>query len=112
MSNYEPDDQQIHAAVEVIFADPTARRRYAAAEISAKVGNILERSSRDLYSTRVIRTHTVYNHGRITVSGLRTPLMAAQIAALGATNQTSDAVERLLVGAHPTDHGAALVTRS
>ena len=40
------------------------------------------------------------NHGRITLAGLRTPQMAAQIQAIGAINQTGDEVEQLLLNEH------------
>lgn len=103
VSNQEDPSTQIHGAIEVMFPDATARRRFGASTAAAAAVDALLAATTDVYPMRVLRTFTVYNHGRITTAGLRTPQMAAQIAALGAMNQTNEAVRQLLLSEH-TQH--------
>jgi len=100
VSNFEDEAQQVHGCLEIIFGDALARRRYGSSDYQQRSTQTLRRISRDVFPTRALRTFTVYNHGRITLAGLRTPQMAAQIAEIGAINQTSPDVEALLLNAH------------
>lgn len=100
VSNYEHGDDQIHASLEIVFYDALARRRFGATELSQRLTAALAEACSDVYPTRVLRTFTVYNHGRITLAGLRTPQMAAQIAAIGATNQVDEQTEQLMLREH------------
>lgn len=107
VSNFEPDEQQIQGCIEVVFANALARRRYGGSSISDEVTRILQEDAAAVYPTRALRTFTVYNHGRITLAGLRTPQMAAQIAAIGALNQTTGITRRLMLAEHTQ---AAIIT--
>lgn len=100
VSNHEDPRTQIHACVEVVFEDAMARRRFASSEASRTVVDTSRDVAEAVFVTRALRTFTVYNHGRITTAGLRTPQMAAQIAAIGATNQLGPDVEALILGPH------------
>ena len=100
VSNYEADGDQVHASLEVVFDDALARRRFGATELSGRLSELLGSACSDVYPTRVLRTFTVYNHGRITLAGLRTPQMAAQIAAIGAINQVDEQTEQLMLREH------------
>lgn len=101
VSNHEDPEEQLHGCLEIAFADATARRSFGAAQESSKGAHELLSLAKDVFVMRAVRTFTVYNHGRITTAGLRTPLMAAQIEAIGATNQTGEQVRRLLLAEHP-----------
>lgn len=100
VSNYEHADDQVHASLEVVFTDALARRRFGATELSSRLTALISSICSDVYPTRVLRTFTVYNHGRITLAGLRTPQMAAQITAIGAINQVNEQTEQLMLREH------------
>ncbi|MDR6688674.1 hypothetical protein J2Y41_004269 [Arthrobacter sp. 1088] len=100
VSNHEPDSNQVQGSLEIAFADAMARRGYANSADSTRVADLLGSACRNVFPTRALRTYTVYNHGKITVAGLRTPQMAAQIASIGAANQTDKAVSELLLARH------------
>lgn len=101
VSNYEDAGSQVQGCLEIAFPDALARRRYGWTETHAEMVQALLEVTRDIYAMRAVRTFTVYNHGRITTAGLRTPQMAAQIATLGATNQVSEGVRDLMMRPHP-----------
>lgn len=100
VSNYEDPQAQIQACVEVVFDDPMARRHFATSEASREMASTSQEAAQALFVTRAVRTFTVYNRGKITTAGLRTPPMAAQIAAIGATNQVRPEVAELLTREH------------
>ncbi|GAA1700127.1 hypothetical protein GCM10009792_20340 [Microcella alkalica] len=100
VSNIEPESTQATACIEVVFPDSMARRRYGASALSARTVQGLREACDEVVVMRALRTFTVYNHGRITLAGLRTPQMAAQIRTIGAINQTSTEVEQLLLNEH------------
>jgi len=100
VSNFEPDSQQIQASIEVVFHDALSRRRYGQSTLCDEVTSILRERSVAVYPMRALRTFTVYNHGQITLAGLRTPQMAAQIAAIGALNQTYGSTRALMLAEH------------
>lgn len=100
VSNYEPDETQIHACLEIVFPDALARRRFGASAASEHLLGVLGDASSDIFPTRAVRTYTVYNHGRITLAGLRTPQMAAQITSIGAVNQVSETTRQLMLAEH------------
>lgn len=62
--------------------------------------NHVARITRGANVHRAVSTFTVYNNGRITMAGLRTPQMAAQIAAIGAVNDVSDETMALMLNEH------------
>lgn len=100
VDNDEPDDSQIDAAIEVVFSSPSARRSWGETPAASTVARTLQEVARDVFPCRVLRTFTVYNHGQITLAGMRTPQMAAQIAAIGAINQSSAQTIALMLGKH------------
>lgn len=100
VDNHERPENQFDASLEVVFADAFARRRFEGSEISSHVTAAISEICESTVCMRVLRTFTVYNHGRITLAGLRTPQMAAQIIALGATNQLDDENFRLILREH------------
>jgi hypothetical protein len=105
VDNDEPNESQIDAAIEVVFSNASARRGWGEIPAASTVAQILQEAARDVFACRVLRTFTVYNHGQITTAGLRTPHMAAQIAAIGAINQSSAQTMALLLGEHvQADH--------
>jgi hypothetical protein len=82
------------------FHDPMAQGRYANAQIKKDLTAALRVLARCVEAHRAVSTFAVYNHGRITTAGLRTPQMAAQIAAIGAVNQESDETVKLMLDQH------------
>jgi hypothetical protein len=56
--------------------------------------------ARTVHVQEVLRTFTVYNHGRITTAGLRTPMIAEQIRRCGAINQVNQEVTDLVLNEH------------
>lgn len=100
VSNFEPDSQQVQACIEVVFRDALSRRRYGESALCGEVTGILRDRSAAVHPMRALRTFTVYNHGEITLAGLRTPQMAAQIAAIGAVNQIDGFTRELMLAEH------------
>ena len=100
VDNFEAPEDQFDACLEVVFPDALARRRFAGSAPCATLQTAVGELSAGVACMRALRTFTVYNHGRITLAGLRTPQMAAQIMALGATNQLDDENYRLMLEEH------------
>lgn len=98
--NYEAPADQFEACIELAFLDPMAQRRYANSAVKKSVTSALVELTRGVMVHRAVSTFTVYNHGRITTAGLRTPQMAAQIDANGAVNQESDETIALMLNEH------------
>lgn len=103
VSNFKAPEKQYQACAEVAFASPIELRRFEASEPWKEAGTILAENLRAAHAFRALRTFTVYNHGRITTAGLRTPQVAEQIRCLGAVNQLEDEVLGLVLAAHVSD---------
>ena len=104
VDNHEAPEHQFQACLEVMFPDAMARRRFSGSREQMALSAALGELAVGVACMRVVSTFTVYNHGRITLAGLRTPQMAAQIMALGATNQLDEENYRLMLSEH-TFHG-------
>ncbi|MDE0974236.1 MAG: EthD domain-containing protein [Candidatus Nanopelagicales bacterium] len=100
VSNFEAPENQFDGCLEVVFPDAMARHRYVGTSQHGQSSAALAELTRGVTCHRAIRTFTVYNHGEITLAGLRTPQMAAQIEALGARNQVGEENYRLMLGEH------------
>jgi hypothetical protein len=100
VSNHAPLEEQYQGVIEIAFSSALELRRFAESEEWASASAALAWASRAIHACRVLRTFTVYNHGRITTAGLRTPQVAEQIRRLGAINQLGDEVLDLVMGPH------------
>ena len=100
VSNWEADDSQYQACVEIMFPSALDRRAFGEDANTEVLCRTFASLTRQVTVLRAVRTYTVYNHGRITTAGLRTPQMAAQIAAIGAVNQIGDQVKALVTQEH------------
>jgi len=100
VSNYESVEDQFDACLELVFPDPMARHRFSLTSHKSQVSENIAEMSRGVSCLRAIRTFTVYNCGKITLAGLRTPQMAAQITQMGAVNQISQETYELMLGEH------------
>jgi hypothetical protein len=100
VSNFEAPENQFDGCLEVVFPDAMARHRFVGTSPHGQSSAALAELTRGVTCHRAIRTFTVYNHGEITLAGLRTPQMAAQIEALGARNQVGEENYRLMLGEH------------
>lgn len=100
VDNFEAPENQFQACLELIFPDAIARRRFGGSTEQRAMSAALSELAVGVACMRAVSTFTVYNHGRITLAGLRTPQMAAQILALGATNQLDEENYRLMLGEH------------
>jgi len=100
VSNFEAPENQFDGCLEVVFPNPMARHRFIGTAPQKQNSATLADLTRGVTCHRAIRTFTVYNHGEVTLAGLRTPQMAAQIEALGAFNQVNEESYRLLLGHH------------
>ncbi len=100
VSNLEASEDQFDGCLEVVFLDAMSRHRFVGTLQQKQSSAGLADLSRGVTCQRAIRTFTVYNHGEITLAGLRTPQMAAQIEALGACNQIGEENYRLMLGEH------------
>lgn len=101
VDNSEAPGDQFDACLEVVFPDALAEHRFAGSAACTTLQTAIGELSAGVACMRALRTFTVYNHGRITLAGLRTPQMAAQIMTLGATNQLDDENYLLMLGEHP-----------
>ena len=100
VSNFEAPENQFDGCLEVVFPDAMTRHRFVGTSQQGRSSAALAELTRGVTCQRAIRTFTVYNHGEITLAGLRTPQMAAQIEALGAHNQVGADNYRLMLGEH------------
>lgn len=100
VSNWEDPADQYQGCIEMVFDDPVARQRFAYSADWARVADLLPAIARTVHPVQALRTFTVYNHGRITTAGLRTPLIADQIRRIGAVNQIGDEVVGLFSRQH------------
>ena len=100
VSNHEDPEFQYQASVEIVFPDTFARQEFGQGASWAEASRDLATVARTVHVQRVLRTFTVYNHGRITTAGLRTPMIADQIRRFGAINQVNAEVTDLIVNEH------------
>lgn len=100
VSNYEAPENQFDGCLELVFPDATTRQRFVGTSEQKAIGSAIAEITKGVGCYRAISTYTVYNDGKITLAGLRTPQMAAQIEALGAFNQVGEENYRLMLGEH------------
>lgn len=100
VSNCEDPDRQYQGCIEIVFSDAIARQKFGCSGVWLSFAEILNDVSRTVHPMRALRTFTVYNHGRITTAGLRTPQIADQIRRMGAVNQVGDEVANLVLREH------------
>jgi hypothetical protein len=100
VDNFEAASNQFDACLELVFSDPFARRDFAGTRVQGAFTEALAQLASGVACMRALRTFTVYNDGRVTLAGLRTPQMAAQIMALGASNQLGEENYRLMLSEH------------
>jgi hypothetical protein len=101
VDNAEDISAQYQASIEIVFADPLQFQKFSLSFLWLNVSNLFMKVSKDVHTFRVINTFTVYNNGRITLAGLRTPSIARKINEIGAINQVGEEVLQLLTGVHP-----------
>jgi hypothetical protein len=101
VSNYKPPELQYQAGLEIAFENGLAFRRFTDGERWVSAVPELPSFVAAIHPFSVRRTYTVYNHGAITVGGLRSPAVAEQIRTLGAVNQLSPETVAFVSKAHP-----------
>jgi hypothetical protein len=100
VSNHKSVEDQYQGSIEIAFRDAIGLRRLADSASWSTATADLADFVRAAHAFRIAHTYTVYNHGSITLAGLRTPAVAAQITRLGATNQFTPEVMALLTDRH------------
>ena len=100
VSNHEDPGSQYQASVEMAFPDAFARQEFGQSSVWTETSSDLAAVARTVHVQEVLRTFTVYNHGRITTAGLRTPMIAEQIRRFGAINQVNQEVTDLVLNEH------------
>jgi len=100
VSNREAPERQYEACIELMFDDALGRQQFGYSDAWSRTAELLAAVSRTIHTQRALWTFTVYNHGRITTAGLRTPQIADQIKRLGALNQVGDEVLGLVMRQH------------
>ena len=104
VDNFEAPENQFQACLELMFPSAVSRRRFTGSQVQKAMTTAVSEIAVGVSCMRAVSTFTVYNHGRITLAGLRTPQMAAQIMAFGATNQLDEENYHLMLSEH-TFHG-------
>jgi EthD domain len=98
VSNYKAEEDQYQAGLEVAFHSPIELARLASSwpAVAGDHARYVQAS----HAYRILRTYTYWNHGRVTLAGLRTPTVADQIRRVGAVTQLDDDVVELLSREH------------
>jgi len=100
VSNWEDPAKQYQGCIEIVFSGALARQEFALSTGWSAIAVRLAAVVRTVHRQQALRTFTVYNHGKVTLAGLRTPQMADQIKRLGAINQKGSEVISLILREH------------